>query len=285
MAAKNQDFNELLGKAQRQAARSAKHMWQRLNLDKNAPHVPLWVVGNQRSGTTMLMKVLEKSRYLRIYHEHSRRAFGTDWRLLDQATISGLIDEAYAPCVVFKPLCDAHLTDKLLADYAGSRALWIYRHYSDVANSAVNKWGEHLKDVMRQITVGDWEALGWRGERLSEENIMLVKELYSPEMTFPEAAALMWYLRNQWYFALGLDQDPRTILVRYESLVQEPDAGFRRIFEFLGVPYDPEIIEDVSDRSIGKGQQVDISPRVREVCDAMFERLDASYHARLTQNQ
>jgi hypothetical protein len=285
MDSKRRDLNELVGKAQRQAVRTAKHLWQRMNLDKNAKKTPLFVLGNQRSGTTMLMKVLEKSRYMRVYQEHSRKAFGTDWRLLPKPVIQELIKESYAASVVFKPLCDAHLALQLLSDYPNAKAIWIYRHYDDVANSAVNKWGEHLKDVMRQITVGDWDALGWRGENLSQENITLVKQLYSPEMNFQEPAALMWYLRNQWYFALGLDQDPRVLLVRYESLVQNPEAGMKRIFKFAESTYEPEIIEDVSERSVGKGKDVQIRPAVQELCDALLGQLDLCYEAMIKQGK
>jgi hypothetical protein len=281
MESNKRDLQTILGKAQRQAARSRKHLWQRMNLDRNGPKTPLFVVGNQRSGTTMLMKVLEKSRYMRVYQEHSRKAFGTNWRLLPPETIHSLIDNSYAPVVVFKPLTDSHLTDQLLTEYKNSKAIWIYRTYVDVANSAVNKWGEHLKDVMHQITVGDWEKLGWRGERLSEENIALVKQLYSPQMTFQEAAALMWYLRNQWYYQLNLVDDPRVLLVRYENLVAEPKAGVVRIFDWLGAQFEPEIVEDVSERSVGKGKHLVMSPAVQQVCDDLLNKLNATYQEKV----
>lgn len=281
MESSKRDLKTMLGKAQRQAERSRKHLWQRMNLDKNATKTPLFVVGNQRSGTTMLMKVLEQSRYMRVFQEHSRRAFGTNWRLLPHEVIHDLINDAHAPVTVFKPLCDAHLTDQLLTEYQNSKAIWIYRTYVDVANSAVNKWGEHLKQVMYQITVGDWDALGWRGERLTEDHVNLVKSLYTPEMTFQEAAALMWYLRNQWYYELSLVNDPRVLMVRYESLVQDPKAGMMRIFDWVGTTFEPEIVEDVSERSVGKGKHLVMSPAIQTLCDDLLNKLNATYQEKV----
>jgi hypothetical protein len=276
MKLREQTLSTLVDKAQRQAKRSSKHLWQRLNLDADEK-MPLFVVGSQRSGTTMLMKVMEKSRYMRVFQEHSRRAFQSNWRLMPSEVIKSLIDESHAPVVVFKPLCDAHLSDKLLNEYPGSKAVWIFRDYHDVANSAVNKWNEHLKDVMRQITEGDWEALGWRGERLGDENIALVKRLYTPDMTPQDAASLQWYLRNQFYFALGLDTNPRVLLMRYEDLVLEPQMEMQRLMHFVGTPFENSIIEDVSDRSIGKGANVELAPEIDHVCAELLMKLNQTY--------
>jgi hypothetical protein len=227
----------------------------------------------------MMMKVLDKSRYTRVYQEHSRRAFDDNWRLLPKPIIENLIGTTHAPIIVFKPLCDSHLADQLLTDYPGSKAIWIYRQYTDVASSIAHKWGEHLKDVMRQITVSDKQSLNWRGERLSQKDINQVRQLYSPRMTFADAAALMWYLRNQWYFSLGLDLDPRVLLVRYESLVQAPEDGFKRILNFVDSHYEPEIIEEVTAEAIGKGKNIEIGAAVRELCDGLLGQLDLCYEA------
>ncbi|MBC8098847.1 MAG: sulfotransferase [Armatimonadetes bacterium] len=276
------DSNSLSGKlakAQRGLIRTQKHIWQRMNLDQSAPKTPLWVVGNQRSGTTMLMKVLEKSRHMRVFQEHSRSAFQDDWRLQPTEVIQGLIANSYAPTVVFKPLCDAHLTDQLLTTYPNSKAIWIYRSYTDVASSAVKKWGEHLKDVMRQITVGDWHALGWRGERLNPEVMALVKRLYSPELGVEESAALQWYLRNHFYFELGLDTNPNVLLIRYETLVADPSGEFQRIFAFTETPYDAEVIAEVSERSVGKGKWVSVNPELQQTLEGLLTQLDSKFFA------
>jgi hypothetical protein len=281
MKLREQNFTLLVDKAQRHAKRSSKHLWQRLNLP-HSEKTPFFVVGSQRSGTTMLMKVLEKSPYTRVYQEHSRRAFQTNWRLMPPTVIKSLVDESHAPVVVFKPLCDAHLTDQLLKQHPTSKAVWIFRDYCDVANSAVTKWNTHLKDVMRRITEGDWQTLGWRGERLCEEMISLVKQVYTPEMTPQEAAAMQWYLRNQFYFQLGLDSNPRVLLMRYENLVLDPKLEMRRLMHFVDAPYDHSIVDDVSDRSIGKGIDVALSPEVDYVCSELLIRLNQTHDSKFS---
>jgi hypothetical protein len=280
MKLKEQTLSTLVDKAQRQAQRSSKHLWQRLNLTFTEK-AALFIVGSERSGTTMLMKVLEKSRYMRVFQEHSRRAFQDNWRLMPPDVIKALIEESYAPIIVFKPLCDAHLTDHLLNEYTHSKAVWIYRDYHDVVNSAVNKWNTHLKDVMRQITESDWTALEWRGERLSDDNLALVKRLYSPTMTPQDAAGLQWYLRNQFYYALHLDSNPNVMLMRYEDLVLEPEMEMQRMMHFVGAAYDNSIIEDVTDRSIGKGIDVELAPEIDHVCSELLFKLNQTYDAKV----
>src|SRR5690606_22999255 len=121
MKLRDQTLTVLMGKAQRQAWRSQKHLWQRLNLKPDGK-TPLFVFGIQRSGTTLLMKVREKSRCMRVFQEHSRRALQQNWRLMPPEVIQGLIEESHAPAVVFKPLCDAHLADQILETYAPAKA-------------------------------------------------------------------------------------------------------------------------------------------------------------------
>jgi hypothetical protein len=284
MKLKDQTFSSLVDKAQRQAKRSSKHLWQRMNLN-STEKIPLFVVGSERSGTTMLMKVMEKSRYMRVYQEHSRRAFQENWRLMPPEVIRSLIAESRAPIVVFKPLCDAHLCDHLLEQYSNSKAVWIYRDYHDVAISAANKWNEHLKDVMRQISQGDWEALEWRGERLDDDKIALVRHLYSPAMTAQDAAGLQWYLRNQFYFSLGLDSDPRVLLMRYEDLVLDPQLEMQRLMHFVGAAFEHSIIEDITDRAIGKGIDVELSPEVDHVCAELLMKLNQTYDAKVASGE
>ena len=107
--------------------------------------------------------------------------------------------------------------------------------------------------------------------------MQLFGSLYRKDLSNEDAACLYWYLRNQLYFELALDQDPRVLIVQYEDAVLNKERGFRRIFDFLGFPYDPAVIGDVFTSSVRKNAPPDIDPAIREVCDALTVRLDAEY--------
>jgi len=266
------------GMVTRRIARLRRYLWQRRNLDSSQRKRPLFLVGCQRSGTNMFHRVVGSSQLAFVYNEDARRAF-RNYRLREAATIDRLIEKCPAPVVFFKPLCDSQWVDEILDTHAGSKAIWMYRHYPDVVNSMIRHWGAHQKDTIRNISEGAWEALGWRGERLSAESRELVRTLYRGDLTAHEGGVLVWCLRNRFFFELGLQHDRRVIIVKYEYLVRSPERLFPPIFEFMGTPFEPEFARDVSTRSIHKETFPTISPEIRQLADEMMDRLDAAYAA------
>src|SRR5690606_14519994 len=91
-----------------------------------------------------------------------------------------------------------------------------------------------------------------------------------------EAAAVFWWLRNRCYFRHDMAEHPEHVrLVRYETLVRDPVARFRELFEWIGVPFDPAFVDGVSDRSVGKGSEVAVGPEVAALCDTLQLELAA----------
>jgi hypothetical protein len=260
--------------------RSLRWLRARRAYDARAPRTPVFIVGCQRSGTNMLAWTLERAPEVWLYHEHKLSAAFRDYRLRATPVIERLIRRSPAPCVVFKPICDAHLTDRLLERHAGARAIWIYRHYPDVANSMARNWPGHSRDILRWIAAGDTDWLAWRGERLAPDSIEFVRACFRPEMPDEEAAAVFWWLRNRFFFELDLGRDPRVLLVRYEDLVAGGDEAFRRVFDFAGVPYSPQYVDEVFDSSVGKRPFPSIDTRVRERCEQLFLRLEEAHAKR-----
>lgn len=259
-------------------ARGRKLLWQWRHLDKTQEKTPVFVVGCQRSGTTMLLQTIERCPYTWVYYESTNAAF-LEGRLRSVETIRRVIENSYSRALVFKPLEETHLADQMLAIHPKARIIWVYRRYPDVANSATRRWGDHQKDAIRWIKMGEWDRLTWRGERLPAGLVELVSDLYSDDMSAEDAAALFWYLRNQFYFDLGLDENPRVMLVQYEDLVRDPQGAFGRVFSLLNCPLEPEHLESVFRSSIGKESFPAIEPRIKSLCEAMQSRFDERYQA------
>ena len=253
--------------------RAKKYARVRRQGRRDQPKTPVYIVGCQRSGTTMLIETLERSPFTWVYHEDRGPAFA-NFRLREKPVIDALIRRSFARCVVFKPICDSHLTDELLERHDGSKALWIYRDVRPVVASAVRKWDAHQRDVMDWIHAGDWERLGWRGERLSPETRSALARCYRPDLSLQEGAALFWWMRNRFFFELGLDADERVLLLRYEDLVTKPEASFERVFSFLGCPFSPALCDEVSPRSLRTSAEIPLAPEIESLCRDMTERLD-----------
>ncbi|RMD61515.1 MAG: sulfotransferase family protein [Alphaproteobacteria bacterium] len=232
----------------------------------------LFVSGVQRSGTEMMMQVLERSFETDMFHESDARAFA-DYQMRERAVIHRLVDESRAPVVVIKALCEAQELRSLLDEFAPAKALWAVRRYEDMINSHLRKWTgcpQTIGDI-----VADRNAAAWRGRGMSDETHALVSRYYHPDMTPASAVALFWVFRNRLFFEQGFDTDERVLVVRYEPLVRDPIAGFGRIFEFAGLKFSPRFVHDVHAGSIGKQRPPDIEPAIRELCDEMIARYDA----------
>jgi hypothetical protein len=271
------------GEIGRQAQRARRYVEQRRRFDRHLARRALFVVGCQRSGTNMVMWTLERAPDTWVYHEHRLSPAFRDYRLRPTPVIERLVARSPAPVVAFKPICDSHLTDRLLARHAGSRAIWIYRRYADVANSAVRNFGEHLRDILRWIVQGDTDWLGWRGERLAPDAVELVRARFREDLPLEEAGALFWYLRNRFFLDLGLDREPRVLLVRYEDLVAGGEEPFREIFEFAGCAWNPAFTADVFASSVGKDRFPALGDETRAACDALQAGLDRAYARRHAQ--
>ncbi|MEO0422643.1 MAG: sulfotransferase family protein [Pseudomonadota bacterium] len=233
----------------------------------------LFVAGVQRSGTNMLMDVLERSHATAVYNESDPRAY-QDYELIE-ARVPGIIEAARAPAVAFKVLCELHDLRRMLDTYPGARAIWIYRRFDDVVNSHVVKW-TGMPESVRLIVQEDREAAGWRGRGMSDESHRELTSLYHPELDNPSACALFWMWRNQLFFDQALNGDPRVKLINYETFVRNPAGHFPAVFEFFGLQHRTEHSQFVSPRSIGKQQPPQIEAAVRERCEALFERLNAA---------
>ncbi len=269
-----------MGRAWRAAATrlklARKYLWQRLRYRANQPKTPVFILGCQRSGTTMLGEILDQSPEIWVYPEGTNAALKYGL-LRDADTIKGLIAHSHAPTIAFKPIMNSQAADRILELDSRAVAIWIFRHYGDVANSAVRYWGEHQKDVLRWIRDGAWPKLGWRAERLTPALIARVSELYADDMPAEDAAAVFWYLRNQFYFAQALDSNPRVLLVKYEDLVAQPETSFARIFEAIGCKLSPRFLSSIFATSVRKSPFAARDPRIQQMCDELFERLDQTY--------
>lgn len=255
------------------ALANRKAVWRR-DHPHPGPSLAVLIVGCQRSGTTMLGRILEKLMPVDCFHETDRRAFLKNMRTRGAAVRRALVERSDAQAVLFKPICDSHLASDMLAEHGGdAKAVWIYRYWRDVTNSNVKIWSSHWKEVYGDLLSGADTDWGWRHEGIPEPAMAVLRELFSASISEQDAASLKWLVRNESYFEQGLHDRPDVLPVRYETLVTDPAGQFARVCKFLEIPFDPSVVEQVFDKSIGKDQAPPEDPRVVAVCDAMYQRL------------
>lgn len=266
-------------KLTRESHRTLKRFYHLANQNDTSKRI-MFIVGCQRSGTTLMMHILEKDYATSIYHEFSRLSSGDKverLRLNSLDSVKKVLERDRAKFVVLKPLVESQQTVSLLNFFPNSKALWMYRDHHDVVNSSLNRFGTHNGiDDIRPIVQGI--ANNWRSEGASAEVRATVAEHFSEEMNPYDAAALFWYARNMLYFDQNLEQDSRVMLCNYRDLVLKPLDFMQVLYHFMEQKFPgTHVIEDVKDSSVGRGKHVELSPAIDALCTSLYERLDAAY--------
>ncbi len=238
----------------------------------------LLIIGCQRSGTTMMLRILERDRQSRVYGEFSELSIGPNRTLLKPfAEVKSIVDRDPAPFVVVKPLVETQRLSELFEHFPQAKAVWMFRHYKDVISSNLKNFGtDNGIDDLRPIAQGD--PNNWRSSHASEDVQQLARQYFSEDMSSLDAAALFWYARNSLFFDMNLTEHPQVMISRYEDMVQQPRTELQKIYQFAGRPYPENITNhDIRASSIGKGQDVALHPDIEAHCQRMLNRLNEVY--------
>lgn len=250
--------------------RQAKVWRQRLRPRPVAQHV--FVAGMQRSGTNLLMDVLDASAATQVFHETDPRAFER-YEMREQAVIQQLVQASPAPVFVIKALCELDYLPALMDRFRPAKTLWVVRDWRDSVNSAVRSFGNFVPQWHR---LANGDANDWRGRGMSPATRELLLALYRPDASEAEGAAIMWFYRNVLFFEHQLARDPRVRVVFYEALVQDPMREVAGVYDFLGLPgFNAAIAGRIHARSVKHRSPPDISPPVIALCDELLARFKA----------
>ena len=196
------------------------------------------IFGCQRSGTTMLQQTfLDRSWRVFILEEHDRRLVRpgyeeTTWQ--DYNTVLGRIRRLPFEVVAAKPLVESASATALMDTADTVRAVWMLRHYSEVARSNVSRFGTDnpYRDLQ---AMRSRDALDWRYRGATEDTWQTVAALMNRRLTPFDAAALFWWTRNQLYFDQRLWEDGRIRILRYERACNQPDEVIRSLSDHIGL--------------------------------------------------
>ena len=245
------------------------------------PETMLFIFGCQRSGTTLVQRILEKDWHTKVYPEVGSALSTQDVALgLRLDPIDMVRKELFkqkAPFVIAKPLVESQNARQLLNEFPRAKGVWMYRRYADVVASKLKKSG-------MKSGIGDLRYIynntphDWRSDKISEDVRQLIMSLFSEEMNPYDAAALYWYVRNKFYFEQSLASSPDMMLCKYEDLARDPLEMGKRIYAFVERPFPGDhLVSEVHAKSVGKGKEIEISTKVRRLCDDLYAQLEAQY--------
>jgi hypothetical protein len=239
---------------------------------------PIYIVGLQRSGTTMLIRAFGKSPEIEFHDESPNSRAYSNWAFRSDEELRSVIVSSRHRCVVFKALEDSlrivHLIEGLGTPSRG-RAVWLYRDVADQIRSFLAMFEpSRAGAIVRQLVRGDRSR---QDARLSEETLEFVRRCDPDRITDAGAAALLWYVRNVAFFDLGLDRRPDVRLVSYDQLVSRPESVIAPLCQFVGIAYLPEMVAGIARRSPTTPETPDIDPELASQCAELQRRLDAEF--------
>src|SRR5688572_17488650 len=236
----------------------------------------LFILGCQRSGTTLMQQIFDADLDAKVYGEFSDitlTARTPNLRLRPLAEVKSIIERTAARLVVAKPIAETQNALQLLECFPGAKALFLYRHYASVASSNL-KLFVRLNGINNLRPILDDEPGDWRSENVPADVRALEAKHFRADMNPHDAAALFWYVRNRFYFDLGLDRNPAVLALRYEDLLRDPAGTIDAIYGFVGAPPSRRGVALVRPERGNRG--IELSAAIEELCTGMLRRLDAA---------
>jgi hypothetical protein len=267
--------------ADRLRRRRTKRRWA-ANHGEPGQATAVFVVGLQRSGTNLVMRLLDQFPETEVHNENSRAAFAR-FQLKEDDVVREVVARSPHRLVVFKPLMDSHRVEELIhlvGEQRSAKAIWMYRDPDSRARSAVAKFGSNNLEAVTAIAQ-ERSPLPWQAEGLSEESLRIAASFDSSTMSPEAGAMLMWYIRNAIFFEQHLDQRDDVLLLSYETLTQQPTAVRGAVLRFLDLPDRPDLFAEDEVRAPRTTVYENIPLELRRLCGELQAELDESASRRL----
>lgn len=260
-----------------------KYFYQNFLLRAKNQHRLLFIIGCQRSGTSLINRIFARDLNVSVYRESSRLSSNdpssiakNKLRLNSFSDVKAALDKDKAPFIVFKPLVETQNVLDILDYFSESKALWMYRHFKDVVNSLLKKFSINV-GIRNLKSIVENNQENWYSEKVPENIRRIVIQHFSEQMSPYDAAALFWFVRNQLFYELQLDHNSRVLMCRYEDLVTQPNQVMQNIYQFVGAHYGDGNSWEVHSNSVQKGYSVQLLPEIEELCNDLLMKLDNTY--------
>ena len=234
------------------------------------------IIGCQRSGTSLMLRIFDRDLYTQTFGEFSALSSQDDKRIrLDPLPmVKERLRKTRSSFLVLKPLVDSQNILEFLDYFNGSKAIWMYRNYRDVAASNLTQFGvrngiNDLRPIVKN------ENSNWRSEYVPQYIKELILNHFSENMNPYDAAVLFWCARNSLFFDLDMAHNQNIYLCKYADLVSSPEQVISTIYSNLNQKYPgPKIHQEVHTKSLRKGKDIKISPAVEQIASTLMSKLN-----------
>lgn len=232
------------------------HLLKRLDEFPNS----ILVAGCQRSGTTMLSRIITQSLGMTNYW------FGPDDELDAALILSGFVQHVPQGRYCFQTTYLDSCYREYFEHTTDYKLIWVLRNPYSVVYSLINNW---KKGAVVQL----FDECG--AELVRGKDALLYKLLGDRGISEIRQACYFYLAKTLQAFELAkrLNQEQLTIL-DYDDLVLRKEVLLPKIYDFIGIEFRPEYLRKVSSDSVQKARQFSQRDKsiIREICDATYQK-------------
>lgn len=235
----------------------------------------VFVMGCQRSGTTLMMDLFDADERTAIYREWTR-AFSN----LALKPIKEILSDRHmrgAELCVYKPLLDSHRIGEFISKINNLTVIWMYRNYKSVSVSSTRRFsaGTTIRDLKPIV---ENQENNWRNQGISETTRAQIGESFSEDMNEIDAGSLFWLARNRILLDSRRQHSDNIFLCKYEDLISNPGRVITAIYDFIGQA-PPKMIPShmIKSNALRRGSGLELSPDVDRLCREALAQLDDLY--------
>lgn len=241
---------------------------------KTRPQFFVFILGCQRSGTTLLERIFRHDFNSAVFGEFCELAIDsqrTVWKPLGE--VKQILDVQNFDYAVARPLFESDRAAEIIAFFQPSAAVWVFRDFRYVVNSMINKWGAEFFNISRRVEANENDI--WRLETLYQDIKKEAMDLTGADNRIEDLYALYWLKRNQIVFDESLKTNRRVLVLDYVKLVSEPKQCVDKIIRTAGGSgvWDG-FVTDADRKNATKKIAIELSANIETKCDQMIARLN-----------
>jgi len=236
------------------------HLLKRLDEFPNS----ILVTGCQRSGTTILSKIITQS------HGMVKYWFGSDSELDGALILAGLVDHSPQGRYCFQTTYLNECYHEYFRYRNGHKIIWILRNPYAVVYSMLHNWS---RSALHQLFLGcGFNFLSTKQKKYCQ--------FFGEYGVRPIRKACFAYAgKTEQAFELQQNLSPKDVLfVQYDQLVEAKGIVLPAIYEFVDLEYKKEYEQGIRGRSPGKSARLSRKQKeiVEEICMPVYRRATTS---------
>jgi hypothetical protein len=217
------------------------------------------IAGCQRSGTTMLSRIITHSEGMVNYW------FGSDDELDAALILAGVVEHVPRGRYCFQTTYLNECFREYFDHHNGYKLVWVLRHPYSVVHSMLHNWKDFaLNELFRACAL---DLLDERGQRLCNWfGVRGVSRLKRACLAYRGKVSQLFELHKH------LSED-RLLVLEYDGLVSNKEQVVPELYRFIELSYRSNYAQRIHSRSLGKHSGLSVRERsmVEETCISVYE--------------